>query len=101
MIAGFSKLQRADGCLVAQLLRPAPPHIMHGVCGGLDCPNTAVEFLRQVMNPATGEVIAKVPHAKGPETRAAIAEAAAVFPKWSGLPAKERSKILRKCAGCR
>lgn len=51
-----------------------------------------------MVNPATGEVIAKVPHAKGPETRAAIAEAAAVFPKWSGLPAKERSKILRKCA---
>jgi len=49
------------------------------------------------VNPATGEVIAKVPHVKGPETRAAIAEAAAVFPKWSGLPAKERSKILRKC----
>ena len=51
-----------------------------------------------MVNPATGEVIAKVPHVKGPETRAAIAEAAAVFPKWSGLPAKERSKILRKCA---
>ena len=54
-------------------------------------------LLWQVVNPATGEVIAKVPHVKGPETRAAIAEAAAVFPKWSGLPAKERSKILRKC----
>ena len=53
-----------------------------------------------MVNPATGEVIAKVPSSKGPETRAAIASAASVFPKWSGLPAKERSKILRKCA-CR
>ena len=59
---------------------------------------TWVSMHRQVVNPATGEVIAKVPSSKGPETRAAIASAASVFPKWSGLPAKERSKILRKCA---
>jgi succinate-semialdehyde dehydrogenase/glutarate-semialdehyde dehydrogenase len=63
-----------------------------GLCHG-------VNMGRQVVNPANGEVIAKVPSSKGPETRAAIASAASVFPKWSGLPAKERSKILRKCAG--
>lgn len=50
----------------------------------------------QVLNPATQEVLAKVPKAGASETRAAIAEADAVFPKWKSQPAKQRADILKK-----
>jgi succinate-semialdehyde dehydrogenase / glutarate-semialdehyde dehydrogenase len=51
----------------------------------------------QVLNPATQEVIAKIPRAGASETNAAIAEADAVFPKWKSQPAKARADILKKC----
>jgi succinate-semialdehyde dehydrogenase/glutarate-semialdehyde dehydrogenase len=49
-----------------------------------------------VLNPATQEVLAKVPKAGASETRAAIAEADSVFPKWKSQPAKQRADILKK-----
>ena len=52
----------------------------------------------QVVNPATGEVIAKAPGMKGAETQTAIAAAAAAFPTWSRLVAKERCKVMRRRA---
>ena len=53
---------------------------------------------RQVVNPATGELIAKVPEMKGNETKAAIAAASAAWPAWCKKTAKERGAIMRKCA---
>ena len=52
----------------------------------------------QVVNPATGEVIAKAPGMKSAETQTAIAAAAAAFPTWSRLVAKERCKVMRRRA---
>ena len=49
-----------------------------------------------VTNPATGEVIARVPNFGAAETKAAIEAAHRAFPGWSGLLAKERSAILRR-----
>jgi succinate-semialdehyde dehydrogenase/glutarate-semialdehyde dehydrogenase len=49
-----------------------------------------------VTNPATGEVVANVPDLDETHTRSAIEAASAAFPAWSSLPAKQRSKILRK-----
>ena len=49
-----------------------------------------------VENPATGEVIARVPAFGAEETRKAVAEAQKAFKPWSKLIAKDRSKILRK-----
>ncbi len=49
-----------------------------------------------VINPATGEVIGRVPDLGQAETRAAIEAANAAFPGWSGTLAKERSAILRR-----
>jgi succinate-semialdehyde dehydrogenase/glutarate-semialdehyde dehydrogenase len=49
-----------------------------------------------VTNPATGEVVANVPDLNETHTRSAIEAASAAFPAWSSLPAKQRSKILRK-----
>jgi len=51
-----------------------------------------------VLNPATGETIAEVPRMGAAETRRAIEAAAKVLPGWSGLLARERSKILRRFA---
>ncbi len=49
-----------------------------------------------VLNPATGAVVGRVPNLGAAETRAAIAAANAAFPAWSGLLAKERGAILRR-----
>jgi succinate-semialdehyde dehydrogenase/glutarate-semialdehyde dehydrogenase len=49
-----------------------------------------------VDNPATGEIIGKVPKLSGAETRHAIEAASQAFKAWSARTAKERANILRK-----
>lgn len=49
-----------------------------------------------VENPATGEVLASVPHFGGAETKTAIDAAGAAFPAWAKRLAKERGAILRR-----
>lgn len=49
-----------------------------------------------VHNPATGDMIAKVPHFGAAETRAAIDVAHRAFGTWGRLLAKERSQALRR-----
>ncbi|QKK17252.1 NAD-dependent succinate-semialdehyde dehydrogenase [Rhizobium indicum] len=49
-----------------------------------------------VLNPATGELLASLPDMGAAETRAAIDAAHAAQPGWAARPAKERSAILRK-----
>ncbi len=49
-----------------------------------------------VLNPATGEVIAQVAKAGKEETEKAIAAAAKAFPAWRARTAKERSEILNR-----
>src|SRR5690242_8815180 len=49
-----------------------------------------------VDNPADGSVIGSIPDMGAAETKRAIAAAEAALPAWRALPAKERSKILRK-----
>ena len=53
-------------------------------------------MIDQVLNPANGEVIAKVPNMKARETSAAIAAASSAFAEWKEKTAKERSKLMRK-----
>jgi len=48
-----------------------------------------------VDNPATGEIIGRVPKLGGAETRQAIEAANAAFPEWRMRTAKERAVILR------
>nr|WP_058910794.1 NAD-dependent succinate-semialdehyde dehydrogenase [Entomohabitans teleogrylli] len=48
----------------------------------------------EVVNPASGEVIAQVAKAGRQETEAAIAAASQAFPGWRAKTAKERSEIL-------
>jgi succinate-semialdehyde dehydrogenase/glutarate-semialdehyde dehydrogenase len=49
-----------------------------------------------VDNPANGTVLGSVPDMGTAETKRAIAAAGAALPAWRALPAKERSKILRR-----
>jgi succinate-semialdehyde dehydrogenase/glutarate-semialdehyde dehydrogenase len=49
-----------------------------------------------VTNPATGEVLGKVPQAGAAETRRAIEAAERAWPAWRAKTAKERAAILRK-----
>ncbi|WP_046120616.1 NADP-dependent succinate-semialdehyde dehydrogenase [Ensifer aridi] len=55
-------------------------------------PKNAIE----VNNPATGEVIGRVPKLGAAETRAAIEAAARVQKEWAARTAKERSAVLRR-----
>jgi len=49
-----------------------------------------------VDNPADGSILGSVPDMGAAETKRAIEAANAALPAWRALPAKERSKILRK-----
>ncbi|MBY5314349.1 succinate-semialdehyde dehydrogenase [Rhizobium leguminosarum] len=49
-----------------------------------------------VLNPATGELLASLPDMGAAETRAAIDAAHAAQPGWAARPARERSAVLRK-----
>ncbi|HEX7557940.1 MAG TPA: aldehyde dehydrogenase family protein, partial [Usitatibacter sp.] len=50
----------------------------------------------EVDNPATGAIMGHVPNMGAAETKRAIAAAEAALPAWRALPAKERSRVLRK-----
>ena len=50
----------------------------------------------ETINPATQEVLAEVASGGETEVNAAVAAAKAAFPKWAGLPATERARLVRK-----
>ena len=50
----------------------------------------------ETVNPATQDVLAEVAAGGGAEVNAAVAAAKAAFPKWAGLPATERARLVRR-----
>ncbi|WP_077002098.1 5-carboxymethyl-2-hydroxymuconate semialdehyde dehydrogenase [Variovorax sp. KK3] len=50
----------------------------------------------ETVNPATQEVLAEVASGGEAEVDAAVAAAKEAFPKWAGMPAPERAKLIRK-----
>jgi 5-carboxymethyl-2-hydroxymuconic-semialdehyde dehydrogenase len=50
----------------------------------------------ETVNPATQEVLAEVAAGGEAEVDAAVAAAKDAFPKWAGLPAPQRAKLIRK-----
>ncbi len=50
----------------------------------------------EILNPASGELLAKVPSMSAVDTEQAIAAANAALPEWKKRTAKERSQILRR-----
>ncbi len=51
-----------------------------------------------VLNPATGEEIGRLPHAKTADLDRALAAAARGFTQWKRVSANDRSKVLRRAA---
>ena len=51
---------------------------------------------RDVINPATGEVLAQVPMADAQEVNQAVEAAAAAFPEWRRTPPEDRIQPLFK-----
>jgi succinate-semialdehyde dehydrogenase/glutarate-semialdehyde dehydrogenase len=58
--------------------------------------DTSAQGSLDVDNPATGEVIGRVPRLGRAETRAAIDAAARAFPAWRKKTAKERAAVMRR-----
>jgi aminobutyraldehyde dehydrogenase len=54
--------------------------------------------IEEVLNPATGKVLAKVPEASRPQINAAVDAADAAFDGWSRTPPKDRATLLLKLA---
>ena len=54
---------------------------------------------REVENPATGEIIAKVPEATLEQVDAALAAARKAQPGWAALTSVERAAVMRRIAG--
>ncbi|HWV05603.1 NAD-dependent succinate-semialdehyde dehydrogenase [Ralstonia sp.] len=52
--------------------------------------------LLDVTDPATGNVIARVPDSGATEARAALNAAHAAFPAWRKVPAKQRAQIIKR-----
>jgi 5-carboxymethyl-2-hydroxymuconic-semialdehyde dehydrogenase len=50
----------------------------------------------ETVNPATQAVLAEVASGGEAEVNAAVAAAKAAFPKWAGMPAPQRAKLIRK-----
>ncbi|WGT64141.1 5-carboxymethyl-2-hydroxymuconate semialdehyde dehydrogenase [Variovorax paradoxus] len=66
---------------------------IHHLIGGKSVAGT--DYFETV-NPATQEVLAEVASGGEAEVNAAVAAAKEAFPKWAGLPAAERAKLVRK-----
>ncbi len=56
-------------------------------------PQTSTETITS-RNPASGQVLGKIASAGKDDVDAAVAAAAAAYPRWSGLPGHERAKYL-------
>ncbi|QXZ08774.1 5-carboxymethyl-2-hydroxymuconate semialdehyde dehydrogenase [Comamonas sp. Y33R10-2] len=50
----------------------------------------------ETVNPATQEVLAEVASGDAADVDAAVSAAKEAFPKWAGMPATERAKLVRK-----
>ena len=59
---------------------------------------TGTESLLKVVEPATEEVMAELPHAGVEEADAAVARARAAFPAWRAVSPGDRSNLLRRIA---
>jgi malonate-semialdehyde dehydrogenase (acetylating)/methylmalonate-semialdehyde dehydrogenase len=72
----------------------APPAIkLTNFINGRWTDSPATEW-RDVVNPATGEILAQVPMADATEVNAAIEAAAAAFPEWRRTPPEDRIQPL-------
>src|SRR5882757_927615 len=75
-----------------ELSFPAPAHWINGRPAPVDGPTI------DVVNPATGAVIATVPDGSAADVDRAVSTAAAAFPAWAATAVTERAAVLRRVA---
>jgi len=73
------------------------PLLLANHINGRDVPPSTDAYL-DLFEPATGEVIGRVPDSAAADIDAAVAAAEAAFPAWSATPASERSRLLLRLA---
>jgi aldehyde dehydrogenase (NAD+) len=71
---------------------PDPAHWIDGRAVPVDGP------VIEVVNPATGAVVATVPDGTAADVDRAVAAAVAAFPAWAATPPAERAAVLRRLA---
>lgn len=76
-----------------EALYPEPQLFINGQWLG-----TEGRVTEEVLNPATGQVLALLPHASPQDLAAAVDGAQAAFAGWRGTAPQERSRILRGAA---
>src|SRR2546426_1823016 len=57
-----------------------------------------VETVLRVVEPATEEILAELPHAGAADADAAVARAKKAFPAWRALAPADRATVLRRVA---
>jgi aldehyde dehydrogenase (NAD+) len=83
-LAGMTKL--------SEHTYPAPAHWINGQPVAVDGP------VIEVLNPATGQVIATVPEGTAADVDVAVAAATAAFPAWAATDPAERTAVIRRVA---
>jgi aminobutyraldehyde dehydrogenase len=89
----IASIRRADGALISTSDLPPTGHFIGGTFRASE---DADAF--DVVNPATEELIARVPNGSAAEVDAAVASAHAAQPFWATLVPKQRSEVLHAIA---
>jgi aldehyde dehydrogenase (NAD+) len=76
----------------SELRFPAPAHWIDGQVVPFDGP------VIEVVNPATGAVIATVPDGTAADVNRAVSAATAAFPVWAGTDPADRAAVIRRIA---
>ena len=77
---------------VNEISFPAPAHWIDGRAVAVDGP------VIEVVNPASGAVVAAVPEGTAADVDRAVAAAKSAFPGWAATPPVERAAVLRRMA---
>ncbi|TMA25997.1 MAG: aldehyde dehydrogenase [Deltaproteobacteria bacterium] len=71
---------------------------MQDILNYIDGKHSAAREWLEDVDPATGEVFARIASSEGRDVDAAVAAAERAFPQWSATPAPQRSRALRRIA---
>jgi aldehyde dehydrogenase (NAD+) len=86
------RMTLADMTSLSEHPYPAPAHWINGQPVAVDGP------VIEVLNPATGQVIATVPEGTGANVDIAVAAATAAFPAWAATDPAARTAVVRRIA---
>jgi len=85
-----------DAASTAPRALRSAPSLQNFIDGTFVAPKSGTYF--DDVNPATGEVIARIPDSDRADVDTAVAAARHAFPAWSRTPAEQRSRVLLRLA---